>query len=270
MITHLKHFFFLINILSFSLACSSNEYSDYYNEQLEFENDRNEVFYKLENEVNQNINFNEFEKANKQIRILKNSFHDVRFKFRINELKSKYDDRKLFIKIYSTQNLGYIKVYQNNRYFYRYSEKVNEIKNRIDERLYNDALQINTIEALNLFIQKNPTSKFKFDAIDQVSILNEKRIKDSIQSELDYVQAMNEYNRIHKMDRVDPLTFYDYYTLPVKSTNNDKQEKLNYENPNASKPIVNVKGYYKSNGTYVAPHVRTAPNKTKTDNLRYR
>jgi hypothetical protein len=32
---------------------------------------------------------------------------------------------------------------------------------------------------------------------------------------------------------------------------------------------VKVKGYYKSNGTYVAPHVRSSPNSTKTDNYSY-
>ncbi len=29
---------------------------------------------------------------------------------------------------------------------------------------------------------------------------------------------------------------------------------------------VNVKGYYRKNGTYVAPHVRSSPNNTKSDN----
>jgi hypothetical protein len=29
---------------------------------------------------------------------------------------------------------------------------------------------------------------------------------------------------------------------------------------------VHVRGYHRKNGTYVAPHNRTAPNKTKTDN----
>ena len=33
---------------------------------------------------------------------------------------------------------------------------------------------------------------------------------------------------------------------------------------------MHVNGYYRSNGTYVAPHVRTAPNATVTDNLSYR
>lgn len=32
---------------------------------------------------------------------------------------------------------------------------------------------------------------------------------------------------------------------------------------------VNVKGYYRKNGTYVAPHVRTRPNSTVTDNYSY-
>ena len=29
---------------------------------------------------------------------------------------------------------------------------------------------------------------------------------------------------------------------------------------------VHVKGYYRSNGTYVAPHYRSSPNNTKSDN----
>ncbi len=32
---------------------------------------------------------------------------------------------------------------------------------------------------------------------------------------------------------------------------------------------VNVKGYYRSNGTYVAPHTRSSPNSTVTDNYSY-
>ena len=43
-----------------------------------------------------------------------------------------------------------------------------------------------------------------------------------------------------------------------------------YRNPYAAYPSVHVRGYYRSTGTYVAPHVRTAPNWTVTDNLSYR
>jgi hypothetical protein len=43
-----------------------------------------------------------------------------------------------------------------------------------------------------------------------------------------------------------------------------------YRNPYAASPSVHVQGYYRSTGTYVAPHYRTAPNYTPTDNLNYR
>lgn len=33
--------------------------------------------------------------------------------------------------------------------------------------------------------------------------------------------------------------------------------------------LVSVRGYTKSNGTYVAPHVRTAPDNTVTNNFSY-
>ena len=41
-------------------------------------------------------------------------------------------------------------------------------------------------------------------------------------------------------------------------------------NPYANPNRVNVRGYYRSNGTYVQPHQRTAPNGTVRDNLGYR
>ena len=33
---------------------------------------------------------------------------------------------------------------------------------------------------------------------------------------------------------------------------------------------VKVEGYWKSNGTYVTPHYRSAPNNTRRDNFNYR
>jgi hypothetical protein len=36
--------------------------------------------------------------------------------------------------------------------------------------------------------------------------------------------------------------------------------------PAFARGSVHVRGYYRSNGTYVAPYVRTAPNNTKVDN----
>ncbi len=33
--------------------------------------------------------------------------------------------------------------------------------------------------------------------------------------------------------------------------------------------IVQVRGYYRSNGTYVQPHIRTAPDGIKSNNFSY-
>ena len=43
-----------------------------------------------------------------------------------------------------------------------------------------------------------------------------------------------------------------------------------YRNPYAAYPSVHVRGFCRRSGTRVAPHVRTAPNWTLTDNLSYR
>lgn len=36
--------------------------------------------------------------------------------------------------------------------------------------------------------------------------------------------------------------------------------------PNGADAATRVRGYYRQNGTYVAPHYRSTPNRTKTDN----
>ena len=40
-------------------------------------------------------------------------------------------------------------------------------------------------------------------------------------------------------------------------------------NPYAAPATVQVRGYTRSNGTYVAPHVRTAPDGIKSNNLSF-
>ncbi len=58
-------------------------------------------------------------------------------------------------------------------------------------------------------------------------------------------------------------------TLPSTPGTYDSSSYV-YRNPYAATPSVSVRGYTKSNGTYVAPHVRTPANYTVTDNLSYR
>ena len=54
----------------------------------------------------------------------------------------------------------------------------------------------------------------------------------------------------------------------------EQRSKIKYQYASSccskSKSDVSVRGYYRSNGTYVKPHMRTAPNGTKRDNFSYK
>ena len=61
-----------------------------------------------------------------------------------------------------------------------------------------------------------------------------------------------------------------YSSTPGYSGSSSSSRDYVYRNPYAATPSVSVRGSTPSSGTYVAPHVRTAPNHTATDNLSYR
>ena len=61
-----------------------------------------------------------------------------------------------------------------------------------------------------------------------------------------------------------------YSSTPGYSGSSSSSRDYVYRNPYAATPSVSVRGYTPSSGTYVAPYVRTAPNRTVTDNLSYR
>ena len=67
-------------------------------------------------------------------------------------------------------------------------------------------------------------------------------------------------------------SFGSSYTSPGRSSSGYSSSSRDYvyRNPYAASPYVNVRGYSRHDGTFVAPHVRTSPNDTVTDNLSYR
>lgn len=69
---------------------------------------------------------------------------------------------------------------------------------------------------------------------------------------------------------VAPYFRSDYGSLGGSWSYSNPSRDYVYRNPYAAYASVNVHGYYRQSGTYVYPHVRTAPNWTKTDNLSYR
>lgn len=59
------------------------------------------------------------------------------------------------------------------------------------------------------------------------------------------------------------LIFAIFMTLPQSVEARGGHSSRSYSSKSGS---VHVKGYTKKNGTYVAPHYRSSPNRTKADN----
>lgn len=91
-----------------------------------------------------------------------------------------------------------------------------------------------------------------------------------------------------EIDNQHNSTFTNYSTNNYKSYNLNNQNFNRYDLPNSyyttpsisSYPstdyststnpnIIKIDGYYRSNGTYVEPHIRTAPNRTVKDNFSF-
>ena len=62
----------------------------------------------------------------------------------------------------------------------------------------------------------------------------------------------------------------DHGSLGGYSGHSSSSRDYVYRNPYAAFPSVNVHGYFRNDGTWVQPHVRTAPNGILEDNLSYR
>lgn len=76
----------------------------------------------------------------------------------------------------------------------------------------------------------------------------------------------------HRDIHIPTQSYQSLSNVPIYSRQNVINNTSTYSpstNPNAEPAIIEVKGYYKSNGTYVEPHVRTPKNSIITDNLRY-
>lgn len=61
------------------------------------------------------------------------------------------------------------------------------------------------------------------------------------------------------------------YVQPhYRSSSGSSGQVHHYQNPYAANPVVHVRSYQKSDGTYVIEHYRTPANNTVKDNLSYR
>lgn len=66
-----------------------------------------------------------------------------------------------------------------------------------------------------------------------------------------------------------PMPQTDYHIPPSPNHTENSGLSTPKFNPNTNPVLIEVEGYYKGNGAYVKPHLRTAPNDRITDNMRY-
>lgn len=114
-----------------------------------------------------------------------------------------------------------------------------------------------SVSALEDYLDQFPEGQYTSET---VWLLNQKKQESKALTESNY--SGGSQNR----QPTNTSTHYPAIGPPIPSATYNHL----YTNPNSNSNLVHVNGYYRKDGTYVKPHVRTAPNSTKTDNLRFR
>lgn len=229
---------------------------------------KNFLNFKIERiEIKNAIFSNKFYKADSLIKKLLETSIGEYYKAEIGELLTLNYDRKLYSKIVRERNLKDILKYQNSNKFYLYKSEVKNIKNEIDQNIFLAASSTQSIDDLKLFLSENPENNFKNEAKSLLRELERKQKIDSIEHARKYREIMVEINNSKKRN---DFIFTNFTSRPISNFQNSNNLDINYKNPNSAPAIIKVEGYYRSNGTYVESYMRTPPNDTKADNLRFR
>ncbi|MGM0478670.1 MAG: hypothetical protein ACQERC_05565 [Bacteroidota bacterium] len=174
----------------------------------------------------------------------------------LSDLKSKIIELDDYFSSQRIDSLKSLQELSSNSETALVSDLSNNQVETYEERLFMIALVSQDLNYLNQFDSIFPKSRFKNDISELKNSIRTKNIMDSLES--------IERDEHIEFDIYDYPNHTNYNSSPVyPSTPNTNV------NPNANPDKVHVKGYYRKNGTYVKPHIRTAPNQTKTDNLRY-
>lgn len=132
----------------------------------------------------------------------------------------------------------------------------------------------NTISELEFEIQDRKAKKIESNQIQTYQ--PQKYVKTTVYStghvshnNHAYDHQLNQLN-ISRLTSSPSFSHYPTYNAPNSYNYPSTYVPNTYVNPNANPNTVYVRGYTRKDGTVVRPHIRTAPNSTKADNLRYR
>jgi hypothetical protein len=216
---------------------------------------------------------------NDSINLISNTVPDFnRYTSNLKELKLKIDNQKEIILNFEDE------LKELDKYISKFERDILSI------RMYkSDIANVNSfLKSVDSAAKKYNSSLSFINGIAELKglklekeILEEKEIerqnllaKIEIERELEYQLTENDakyssnnyvsdYSRYESTKSYDlPTTYYSTLSVPSISSYPSSIYSTN-TNPNH----VQVDGYYKSNGTYVEPYVRTAPNNTIKDNF---
>lgn len=178
--------------------------------------------------------------------------HNVNIEQKTN-LNDEYKEKNEVISYQNLSNLNnpaYISG-SNNYPSYEAEEAIKKLQQE-NQRIYEE--QMKEMDKMKVGLNDFYSPKYK-------ELEDDKRLR----------EIMAETDRITKeLNDIDKFKTYErpYVPDPIILPNSNNYSN-DYVNPNANPIKVDVSGYQKSNGTYVNPHIRTAPNERINDNLRY-
>ncbi|MFV8379988.1 hypothetical protein [Flavobacterium sp. LB3R33] len=214
---------------------------------------------------------------NDSIKLISNTVPDYnRYTSNLKELKLKIDNQKEIILNYENElneldkyisklerDILSIKMYKSD------IANVNSVFKSVDStaKKYNSSLFFiqGIAELKGLKLEKEILKEKEIERQNLLAKIERERELEYQQTETTTEYSLNKY--VSDYSRYESTKSYDlpttYYSTPSVPSISSYPSSFYSTNPNH----VQVDGYYKSNGTYVEPHVRTAPNNTIKDNF---
>lgn len=216
---------------------------------------------------------------NDSINLVNNTVPDYnRYISNLKELKLKIDNQKKIILNFENdldeldryickleRGILSIKMYKSE------ISNINSVLKSIDSTTKKYNLSLSLIQYLastkGLKLEKQIQEEKEIERLNYIAEMERKIELENQQSktysEYQSNNYVSDYSRYEYTKNYDlPYSYYSTPSVPASSNYTNSFYSTN-TNPNH----VQVDGYYKSNGTYVEPHTRTAPNSTIRDNF---
>jgi hypothetical protein len=217
---------------------------------------------------------------NDSINLISNTVPDYnRYTSNLKELKLKINNQKEIILNFENdlheldnyiskleRDILSIKMYKSD------ISNVNSVLKSIDStaKKYNSSLALiqGFSELKGLKLEKEILEQREIERLNQIAKIERER---EIELENQQNETQTEYTPNSYVTDYSRYEYTKSYDLPTTyySTPSVSSYPSSFYSTNTNPNVIQVDGYYKSNGTYVEPHIRTAPNSTVKDNFSF-